>query len=309
MNILQAFSSGFRRAMSEWKIIFLLYAANLLVAIPLAMALRATLASGFGQSMDSSSLMQGLNFSVLYDFLNQHRDGLGTILQEITWTMLAFMLINTLLAGGILTVVRDRRDKFSASAFFGGCGTYFMRFLRLFFIFGLLLLVILMVLNGLYSTILKAITDTADSELTEFWARLVYLILLMIPAMIIIMIADYAKIMVVTHDEHSMLKTAWRSTKLVFRYFFRTFGLELLMFLVPVVLMVVYGWLDLTIGMTSGFTILVMFIVQQLFIVSKAWTKVFFFAGEMSLYHGLQPFGSEMVSPTFGIPDAQTTKV
>jgi hypothetical protein len=289
--------------------IIVLYAANLLVAVPLAMALQSILASGFGQSMDTSSLMQGLSFSVLYDFLNQHRDGLGAILSQVSWTVLAFMLINTLLAGGILTMIRDRREKFSASAFFSGCGKYFMRFLRLFFIFGLLLLLILMILSGILGTIVKSITDNAVSEITEYWARLATLILLLVPAMIIMMIADYAKIMVVIQDERSMLKTAWRSTKLVFRYFFRTFSLESLMFFVPVVLMVIYGWLDLTIGMSSGVTILVMFILQQVFIVSKAWTKVFFFAGEMSLYHSLQPFGSAMDGSAFGVLDAQASKV
>ena len=117
------------------------------------------------------------------------------------------------------------------------------------------------------------------------------------------------KIVVVVQDEHSMLKTAWRSTKLVFRHFFRTFGLQLLMVLVPVVLFVIYMWLDLSIGMTSGMTILVMFVFQQLFIVSRAWTKVFFFAGEVSLDHSLQPFGSQAFEPMSGIPSTQTTAV
>jgi hypothetical protein len=123
------------------------------------------------------------------------------------------------------------------------------------------------------------------------------------------MVADYAKILVVVHNEHSMLKTSWRSMKLVFRYFFRTFGLELLMVLVPIVLFVIYLWLDLSIGMTSALTILLMFILQQLFIITRAWTKVFFFAGELSLYYGLQPFGSQPAELTSSIPNAQTTAI
>ena len=123
------------------------------------------------------------------------------------------------------------------------------------------------------------------------------------------MVADYAKILVVVHDEHSMLKTAWRSTKLVSRYFFRTFGLELLMVVVPIVLFAIYVWLDLSIGMTSGLTILVMFILQQLFIISKAWTKVFFFAGELSLYYSLQPFRSQETVSTSGVQSDRATAV
>jgi hypothetical protein len=289
--------------------IMILYVTNLLIAVPLALAFRSTLESGFGQSMTSPNLMQGLDLSLLQDFLNLHRDGIGSIIGQIFWVLLAYMLINTLLAGGILTVVRDKKAKFVASSFWGGCGTYFLRFLRLFLIFGVLLTVLLSILGGVLGGIVTSISDNASSELTEYWVRIAYLVILLLPAMIIIMIADYAKIIVVTHDERSMLKTAWRSTKLVFRYFFRTVGLEVLMVFVPIVLFAIYLWLDLSIGMTSGMTILVMFILQQLFIVSKAWTKIFFFAGELSLYHSLQPFGEQTAVPASGIPNAQTTAI
>jgi hypothetical protein len=309
MNILQAFSSGFRRAMSEWKMIFLLYVINFLVALPLALAFRSSLASGLGASMDSSSLMQSLDFSIMQDFLKLHRDGIGAIMQQVTWVLLTYMIINTFLAGGILTLVRGKKEPFSASAFFGGCGTYFLRYLRLFLIFGVLLTLVLVIMSVVLGGLVSTIVDNASSELTAYWAYLAMIVLLLLPAMLVIMIADYAKIIVIMQDEHSMLKTAWRSTKLVFRNFFKVFGLELLMVLIPVLLFVFYLWLDLSIGMTSDMTILVMFILQQLFIVSKAWTKVFFFSGELSLFHSLQPFGKQAEVPSAGIADVRTTAV
>ncbi len=67
------------------------------------------------------------------------------------------------------------------------------------------------------------------------------------------------------------------------------------MLLVALVLFAVYLEIDLTIGMTTGATILVMFIIQQLYLVSRAWTKVFFFAGELALYQSLQPITSPIV--------------
>jgi hypothetical protein len=297
MNILQAFSSGFRRALSEWKMMFLLYAVNLLMALPLALAFRATLSSGLGMSMDSTHLMEGLDFSVMRDFLNLHRDGVAALLQQILWVLIVYMILNTFLAGGILTVVRGKKEDFSASAFFGGCGTYFLRFLRLFLIFGVLLILILAILGGVLGAITSIIIDSATSEITDVWARVSMAVLLLLPLMLVIMIADYAKISVVAQEEHSMLKTAWWSTRLVFRNLFRTFGLEVLMLLIPIVLFALYVALDLSIGMSSGMTILVMFVIQQLFIMSKAWTKVFFFSGELSLYHSLQPFGGQLSVP------------
>jgi hypothetical protein len=297
MNILQAFSSGFRRALSEWKMVFLLYAVNLLMALPLALAFQATLSSGLGMSMDSSHLMEGLDFSMMRDFLNLHRDGVAALLQQILWVLLVYMILNTFLAGGILTVVRGKKETFSASAFFGGCGTYFLRFLRLFLIFGVLLILILAILGSVLGAITSVIIDSATSEVTDVWARVSMAVLLTLPLVLVIMVADYAKIIVVAQDEHSMLKTAWWSSRLVVRNLFRTFGLEVLMLLLPVALFALYVALDLSIGMSSGVTVLVMFVIQQLFIMSKAWTKVFFFSGELSLYHSLQPFGGQLSMP------------
>jgi len=79
--------------------------------------------------------------------------------------------------------------------------------------------------------------------------------------------------------------------------------------LVPIVLMITYMLPDVSIGLTSGMTLLVIFAHQQLFIVSKAWTRVFFFAGELSFSHGLQPFGEQSTLKASGIPSAQTTLV
>jgi hypothetical protein len=109
------------------------------------------------------------------------------------------------------------------------------------------------------------------------------------------MVADYARIMVVVHDEQSMLKTAWRSTKLVVRYLFKTLALQLLMIVIPAVLFALVLWADLLIGMSSGLTIVIMVIIQQVYILSKMWTKVFFLSAQFSLYHGLLPFGSRSV--------------
>jgi hypothetical protein len=288
--------------------IFLLYGINLLVAIPLALAFRATLVTGFGQSMDSANLMQGLDLSVVQEFLNLHRDGISALLQQVTWLLLAYMILNTFLAGGVLTVVQARNDRFSAVAFSGGCGRYFLRFLRLFIITGVVLILVILLFGLVLGAILSAVIESASSEVTDILARAVALLLVLPPVMLVVMIADYAKIVVVVQDERSMLKTAWWSTKLVFRNFFKVFGLELLMVPVPVILFGAYMAIDLTIGMDSGPAIAVMFVVQQVFILSKAWTKVFFFGGELSLYHSLQPFGAQLAAaPPGAMPGGTTT--
>jgi hypothetical protein len=289
MSIVRAFSSGIRRATAEPKMVLVLYFTNLLIALPVAMAFRAVLQAGFGSSMAPSSLMEGLDFTTWSDFVTAHGDELSAVFRQISWVVIVSMLLNSFLSGGILTILKDSRGKYSASSFFGGCGAYLGRFLRLFVLFVIVLLLVSLLVGTLVALLADGILENASSEVTDFWVRIATIVLFFIPAMIVMMIADYAKVSVVLNEEQSMLKSAWKSTRFVFRHFFRTFGLELLLVLVPVLLFALYALVDLYVGASSDFTIVFMMVVQQLFVASRAWTKVMFFEGELSLYESLQP--------------------
>lgn len=289
MSILKAFSNGIRRAISEPRMVLVLYVVNLLMALPIAMAFRAVLVSGFGASMAPAEMMRGLDFTTFVDFMNVHVEEVSAVLRQISWAIAVFMLINSFLAGGILTVLRNEHGKYSISEFFGGCGTYFARFLQLFFVFAIVLFVVVLIMTFILAVLSKVFFEDSTSEVAFIVFTIVQIILFLLPVILLLMIADYSKISIVVNNERRVLKTAWRSTKFVFNKFFRTFGLELLMLLVPIVLFAFYLLLDLAIGMTTDLTIIVMLIIQQLFMVSRAWSKVFFFAGEMSLYQNLQP--------------------
>lgn len=289
MSILRTISFGFRRATTERKMVLVLYAINLVIAIPLTMAWRSVILAGLGDSLASSRLREGLDFTVFQDFMKIHGEGLSAVLYQISWFMIISMLVNTFLAGGILGAIRDEREKFSASSFFSDCGKYFIQFLRLFLIFVVLLFLAAAVFGALVGIADDALTKNVTSEITDLWVNVSALVVFLIPLTVILMVADYAKIGVVLSNERSMLNSAWRSTRFVFRRFARTLGLEILMVTIPIVFFAMYLSLDLAIGMTSGLTIFVMMVIQQIFMISRAWTKVFFFASEMSLYQSLSP--------------------
>jgi hypothetical protein len=289
MSILKACSFGIRRATSEPRMVIALYVINLLIALPLAMAFRAVLVAGFGASMAPVELMRSLDFTAFADFMNVHSEEVSAVLRQVSWAIALSMLINSFLAGGILTVLRNERGTYSISEFFTGCGMYFARFLRLFFVFAILLVVLAASMTFILATLSKLFIEDATSEVTVIVLTIVQIKLFFLPVMLLLMIADYSKISIVVNNERKVLKTVWRSMKFVFSHFFRTFGLELLMVLVVILSFAIYALLDLAIGMTTNLTIIVVLIIQQLFMVSRAWSKVFFFAGEMSFYQSLQP--------------------
>jgi hypothetical protein len=309
MSILQAWSSGFRRGLAEPKMTVLLYVLNFLLAIPLALACRAVLSDGLGSSMAPSNLMPGLDYTVWQDFSNVHGQELSAIIGQLSWIILLSMLLNTFLSGGILSELCAERKKFSASSFFAGCGNFFFRFFRLFLIFGVLLFVTAFLLMGILVAAVDALTENSTSEITEVWVGVIAAVIFLIPVVLLLMIADYAKVSVVVHDDRSMVKTAWRALKFVIGHLLGTFGLEVLMLLVPLVLFAVYLKLDLAIGMTTGTTIIVMVIIQQLFLLSRAWTKVFFLAGELAYYQSLQPTVMPVVERDTSPPEMEAARV
>ncbi len=288
MSVILAFTAGIKRATSEFRMVLLLYVVNLLAVLGLALALRSVLVEGLGATMATSSLMSEMNYTVLQEFLREHWEGANLVFRQLVWFSLIYMLVNTLLAGGILTIIREKDTRFSLREFLSGCGTYFFRFLRLFLLFGILLIVCALLWTFVLGVLFDAITAEATSEVTWIISFFVMVVLFLLPIMIVILIADYAKISTVLSNTHSMLRSAWRAVKFVFRNFIKVVSLQLLMLLIPIVLFVIYLWLDLSIGMTTFGTIYLMVLLQQLFILTRVWSRVFFFSGEMELFEGLQ---------------------
>jgi len=289
--------------------VLVLYALNVLFAVPLAMAWRSALDAGLGRSMDSAILMNGLDFSVLQDFMNLHREALSAVLSQVTWAVLTYMLLNTFLSGGILTILKSPNNKFTASTFFAGCATYFGRFLRLFILFAVVLVVVGLITALLCGFLAQALTANATSEISYLWTTVGAFVLFLVPMTLIMMIADYTRVRSVVSGDQKMLRAAWQSMGFVFRHFFGTIGLELLMLLIPVALFVIYILLDLSIGMSSDGTIILMFVLQQLFMVSRAWSKVLFYGGELEFYGSLQPvvYPTDAGAPTQYVAEPSRT--
>ena len=90
-------------------------------------------------------------------------------------------------------------------------------------------------------------------------------------------------VLYIGHDDFYLVTTF---RLFVFRKFPFTYGLYLMLLVAPVVLIYIYTLLSDVIGMTSGIMILVMFLIQQLFIWAKAFTRIWTFASQYDYYLG-----------------------
>ena len=71
---------------------------------------------------------------------------------------------------------------------------------------------------------------------------------------------------------------------------------------VPILLFLIYFKLESAIGMTSGINILVIFIIQQLLVWCRVFTKIWILGSELNLYRSFEKKEEITESePVFGI--------
>jgi hypothetical protein len=273
-----------RRTFAQPGLVLTQYVVNLLFAVPLASALHMVLNSSIGGSAELDTLLSRFDFLVFSDALRAYGDRMipiGFAFWAFAW---AYIPIATFLTGGILKVLREESPRYSLSLYLFGCAEYFGRFLRLLTIFlaaGFLLVILLIIGAGI---VVNAIRSGADSEIPVGIGVLVSAGVLAVIVALLLMTADYAKVIVVETSRRSMLRVALEAVRFVAQNFGRVVGLSVSMYLVVAAGAVLYWLFDSVVGMTSTPTILLMVAVQQMFVLVRLWLRTALFGAELALY-------------------------
>src|SRR3954470_12376063 len=153
MTALQAWRDGIGRVNRAPWIVFGVWVATLLIALPLTMVLRGMLADDLGRSLAADDAASGVNYDWMEEFADRASGlgrtfeptiiGFGAVLANasafvhdtprplvIAGAATAYLLLWIFLAGGIIDrLARDRAT--GAHGFFSASGVYFFRFVRL----------------------------------------------------------------------------------------------------------------------------------------------------------------------------------
>lgn len=282
MIIIKSFLTGARDSGKLWKMLGLFYFFNILTAILLSLPFRNLLMKFFGHSLASETLAQGFNFNLMLEFINVSGSSLGTVLSISSYFILMYLFLNTFLIGGALQIFNQNTHEFSLANFFEGCGKYFSRFIHL-FLFFLISLIVLFLVNFMFSRIIKALTGETANESVFLWTRSAKWIIMFILFLIVNMIFDYAKILTVRHDHRSMYRVILEAGSFVYKHKSKTVSLYFLVFLVGMIFLLVYWSTSNVINPSSALTIFLLFVVQQFYIFSKIWVKMIFYAAQLNL--------------------------
>jgi hypothetical protein len=208
------------------------------------------------------------------------------------WVILLFVFLGILFSGGILSVIKSD-DKYKVSNFINGGFYHFFRFFKLFIYMLLFNFIVALIVWIPFVLIIKSASETVSSESALFYLGLMGGIIHIILLIILLMVSFYTKIRIVNEDTSKVFRTIFKSFGFVFRNFLSTIFLIIMLLLNLVVLLLVFWFLNRIIGTSTGITILVMFLVQQLFIFTRVFLRVWTYTSQFDFYRKLssQVFG------------------
>lgn len=317
MTLSNIIAQSIRASNRSWRAITVLYVSILLLAAAVAFGFHSALSGGFGDSMLPERLMEGFDSNVYNDFMRANEGFLVPFLTQITWVAIFWLVLNTLLGGGIVAALK-RGSSTSFGEFFSDCGTYLVRFFLLALLSFLLFLILgsvwVMIVGVLYS----AMTAGSLTEVPNVIGAVIAAVVFLIPMIVIMMVIDYTRVRIVVEDASSVFSAAWQSTKFVFRNFFATFGWQMLMFLVLLFFAVVYWLIAEKFSMETGFGIFLLFLLQQISVASRIWARLVTIGGQVQLHEsrsiaevsigsvGFVPPVASPLPPMPSVPDKKT---
>lgn len=284
MNIAKAYTNGFRLAGRNFKMIGVIYLTTTLVALLLMLPFFEIAARHSGHSLPLQLLLQEFDFMLITDFIREHEGRLMVLVSQVKWFVLFYLVLTAFLNGGILKTLNRKEEKFTLRNFFAACGNYFPRFMGLTIVLVVLhaLVLVLVILGSM--AIFQLLHSNFTTELAFYRLIITALSIYSLFFIIISLIGDYAKFYLLLYDSRRVLKGFGAGFRFTFRHILRTTTLLLLLWGIPLVLMYLYLNLSNDIGMQSAAGIIAVFVMQQLYFISRIYTRVWLLGSEFELY-------------------------
>jgi hypothetical protein len=282
-----AFKEGVRLVNRNKRMWLLFLLVNLLFASVLVLPVFNLLSDLLSHSLYAEATFKDLDVQMVAEFLYQYQGFPTAWLPLLVAGIVLYLVASTFMAGGVLEVFHSEDARFSLSKFLSGCGKYFPRFLRL-LLFSLLFYAAVLGINAGLAALSGKWLENSLSERPVaglVWLRTAVILFLLC---LVNMAFDYAKIKLVVDESKKAMRTTMASIRFLTQNLRATFGLYFTIGLIGVFFLLAYTMLGNTLPSTSAGLVLVGFLLQQIFILSKIWVRLTFFSSQMALYKGLK---------------------
>jgi hypothetical protein len=285
MSIFKLLKNGMTAGNKKFKVVLYLWVVNVLFALMMVLPFYFILKNHISSSLMGDSLLRGIDYLWLGDAAHKFGGSASVIPIWFIIPAVFYLVLHIFLNGGIIGRLNDMETRVCLGDFFGDCGAYFGRFLRLFLLSIPVYLLVVGVLFGIISAVLGIFTRDAVSEWPLIITGNLQIAAFVLVFSIVNMFFDYVKIRLVKTRGKKVLKETWFTLKFVLKRFFRAWGLYLSVGFLHIVALLVY--LEVSNLLPGGSTFFLMFVVflwHQVYIIARTWVKVVFFSAQMGFY-------------------------
>ena len=199
---------------------------------------------------------------------------------------LVYLLLQTFLAGGILSTLRGGQGTWTVRGLLHGAGFYFGRVFRV----ALIALVAAWVVFRIYGPLARWVDGQARESVSETSAMAWLLgrhAMLLLALLFVNLVSGYAKAIVVVEERSSAVLAFLSALSFCVRNVVRTFGHYLAVVLLGVVLIAGWRLLDGAYVTTGYKTQLLTFVLFQAFMLARLGLRVMLMGGQLALYRRL----------------------
>lgn len=303
--IVGAFLEGWRRVLRAPALTAATLAATFLLALPFGLVMQGALETHLGSSLQAESATtgwnagwaaefgaqaQGLGRTFTYEFLGfggtlaiishlADRDPINPALAVAAAVSIALWVF---LSGGLLDrLARGRPVR--THQFFGACGVFFVRFLRLAVVIGAAYWALFRWLHPfLFGTIYHRLTRDLTQERDGIIVRTLLYVVFACAIALVNVVADFAKVRAVVEDRRSMLGALGASLRFIRRRAVRVTGLYLLN--AVAFLVILRLWLQ--VAPSAGDPNWLALLAAEVYLLFRVWAKLAFMASEVVFFQG-----------------------
>jgi len=326
-TVVGALLEGWRRVLRAPYVTLGVLAATLALAVPMAMLLGLALERQLGASLEAERVLSGwsetwasdiaagaegllqtftheiLGFGATLSTLSRFVDA-ATLNPTVAVVVAAYVAVWVFLSGGILDRLARARPV-RTSAFFGACGVYFFRFLRLAVVAGALYWALFRWVHPwLFVTVYGRWTRDLTAETQGVAIRLFLYAVFLMALAVVSAVVDFAKVRAVVEDRRSAISALGASMRFIRRRPWRVAALYLLNILVALV--IARLWLQTAPAASSA--VWLAFFAGQIYVLFRIWAKLAFMASEVAFFQGELAHAGYTARPEPRWPDSASVE-
>ncbi len=322
----RAWRDGVRRVNGAPAILVGVWLMNVVVSVPLALAVRDTIGAHLGASLEADAAAEGVNYDWMQEFSAQASGlattfrptviGFGAVLDNVSAfvdgttrpvligaTAALYLGLWVCAAGGIIDRYARARPV-RGHEFFAACGVYSFRFLRLALAAAAVYVVLFTSLRPwLLDEIFGDLTYDTTVERTAFAIRLALYAVFGAALAAVNLLFDYAKVRSVVEDRRSMLGAIVAAARFLRMNGASVIALYLANVLLFVAALAIYALVAPGAGST-GLSMWVGFGVGQAYVLARLWVKLVFWGSEVALFQSRLAHAGYVARPATSWPES-----